>query len=83
MAEPASTPPATDDDLNPRPGIAVEQSPRRRERGVRRRARRRCLNDQMDPFVFAQLMTSNHKQSDLLMPGDEADRRRAARRACE
>jgi prepilin-type N-terminal cleavage/methylation domain-containing protein len=27
------------------------------------------LNDQVDPFVFAQLMTSNHKQSNL--PGDK------------
>jgi prepilin-type N-terminal cleavage/methylation domain-containing protein/prepilin-type processing-associated H-X9-DG protein len=54
-------------DLNPRPGIASSNH----SGGVNAAfvdGHVVFLNDQMDPLVYAQLMTSNHKASDLLTP---------------
>jgi prepilin-type N-terminal cleavage/methylation domain-containing protein/prepilin-type processing-associated H-X9-DG protein len=53
-------------DLNPRPGIASSNH----SGGVNATfvdGHVVFLNDQVDPKVFAQLMTSNHKRSDLLV----------------
>jgi prepilin-type N-terminal cleavage/methylation domain-containing protein len=55
------------DDLNPRPGIASSNH----SGGVNAAfvgGNVSFLNDQMEPFVYAQLMTSNHKASDLGQP---------------
>jgi prepilin-type processing-associated H-X9-DG protein len=52
-------------DINPRPGIASSNH----SGGVNAAfvdGHVVFLNDQMDPFVNAQLMTSNHKRSDLI-----------------
>ncbi len=59
-------------DLNPRPGIASSNH----SGGVNAAfvaGNVVFLNDQMDPVVFAQLMTSNHKLSDLIYPGGSSN----------
>ncbi|BBO30947.1 DUF1559 domain-containing protein [Lacipirellula parvula] len=71
-----NTAPSTGD-LNPRPGTASSNHPG----GVNvafMAGQVELLTDQIDPFVFGQLMTSNHKQSDLptdavsVEPSDDA-----------
>jgi prepilin-type N-terminal cleavage/methylation domain-containing protein len=60
------------DDLNPRPGIASSNH----SGGINAAfiaGNVVFLNDQMDPVVFAQLMTSNHKLSDLVYPGGSSN----------
>lgn len=62
--EPLLTGNNSETDLNPRPGIASSNH----TGGVNATfvdGHVVFLNDQVDPFVFGQLMTSNHKRSDL------------------
>lgn len=65
-----ATPSATD--TNPRPGMPSSNHPG----GVNAAfmaGQVVLINDQIDPFVYAQLLTSNHKQSDLLGDRDATE----------
>jgi prepilin-type N-terminal cleavage/methylation domain-containing protein len=62
----------TSTDLNPRPGLPSSNHPG----GVNvafMAGQVELITDQVDPFVYAQLMTSNHKQSDLPTDKDSTE----------
>ena len=70
FAEPVET--ASSTIVNPRPGMPSSNHPG----GVNAAfvaSQVVFINDQIEPFVYAQLMTSNHKQSDLVGDREKAE----------